>query len=116
MSEAWEEITGCQSEVPKGTKAPHPDPSLVTHTKLSLYKHESEETTSLRRAQCLESIFKIYPNAQIDGTKVVVQVLDKKFDFYPASNTYFIHSTQKYGYGIQELCKQIQKKLLTHSS
>lgn len=38
---------------------------------------------------------------------ISVKVEGKKIDFWPNSNTYFLHSKQIYGHGIPELCQKI---------
>ncbi len=104
MSESWEDITGSLEAAPKQ--------SLITPTKKHEYRHESDQVTIERRARSLESIYKILPEAKMNGVMVTAESEGERFDFFPSSDTYYIHSTQKYGSGIQKLCEQIAKDLL----
>lgn len=107
MSETWEDIVG-STEKPMGSLVPKEPPKI--------YRHESEEETTKRRAKCLEAIFTVMPDSQwnADGMTVHSEMFGKKFDFYPSSDCYYIHSTQKYGTDIQRLCEQIMKFALKH--
>lgn len=40
-----------------------------------------------------------------------IKVEGRRIDFWPGSNTYYLHSKQKYGIGIPELCQKIKTHL-----
>lgn len=106
MSEAWDEIIGSTEK---------PEKKLTQPFKAKLnYAHESEEQTAKRRAKSLEAIFTVMPNAEFleDGMLVRAEVFNRRIDFWPASDCYFLYSRNKYGHGIPELCATIMKHLL----
>ena len=44
-------------------------------------------------------------------TTWTVTIKNRKIDFHLSSNTWYSHSKQKYGTGIQELCHQMKKHI-----
>jgi hypothetical protein len=44
---------------------------------------------------------------QKDG-RIEVCVMNRKIDFWPYSDTYYLHSQGKYGVGIAQLCQKIK--------
>lgn len=75
-----------------------------------IHHHESEEATAVRRAMNLEFIFKVFPEAEFDSSGFVdAEMNGKKFKFWPASNTWYSASKDRYGSDIERLCQMIQK-------
>lgn len=79
-----------------------------------LQEHESLLTVEERKQKNLTILLHLDSLAssreEVDGT-IRFKIQGKTFDFWPASNTYFIHSTNQYGVGIEKLVTQILKKL-----
>lgn len=105
LTDPWDDITGSKEKPKKMSLVP---------TQKGWHQHEHEQITTQRRARCLEAIFSVMPDAKYDETRVRVtaEAAGKKFDFYAASDCYYIHSTQRYGHGIEKLCAQIMRRLL----
>lgn len=75
---------------------------------------ESDEVTEQRRQLSFSWIRSVASKDLRDpgSSKVTMDIKGKRFDFFPASNTYYVHSTGVYGYGIDKLCQQIKTRLL----
>ncbi len=85
----------------------------IPYSKPQFLQHESDEIRKPRKERLLDAIRSIEPTAEVNGVgTVTVQVTNKRFDFYPSSDCFFIYSTQRYGTGIERLCRQIAKNLL----
>lgn len=105
MTDTWEDIVG-------SSEKPSLPLSKLMFSKNPEFEHESEEITSLRRARALEVVFKTFEDPQYNESGMLTAERGgKKFDFWPASDCYFIYSTQKYGKGIESLCALIEKHL-----
>lgn len=104
MSDVWDEI---------GLKEPgFTIPNRIKNPP-KIYMHESEEITNTRRAKNLEIIFKILPDATFLRSSIVVAIVSgKRFEFWPASDTWYSESKHQFGVGIAELCQLIEKHLL----
>lgn len=104
-SEPWEDLGYA---IEKGSAVKYIEPPTIRR-----YEHESEEITSLRRARNLEAIFRVMPEAKIEASGcVMAEVKGKRFEFWPASDSWFSESTRRYGTGIEKLCAQITRHLL----
>ena len=101
MSDVWEDLGNTSEKPSKALKG------LLSRSPPK-WEHEPEEITAQRRARNLEEIFKVFDSPVLDASGLVTAEKNgKKFDFHPASDTYFIYSTQKYGTGIKRLIEQM---------
>jgi hypothetical protein len=76
--------------------------------------HEADEIRVQRTQKNMALILELDPEAKPDETGLVsLTIQGKRFDFWPSTNCYYIHSKGKYDMGIDRLCRQIKEKLLT---
>lgn len=102
MSGAWEDL----GNVPKvkGGEVHKVYAKLSAPQKL---RPESEEQTRMRTLGNQAHIESL--NLPIEKKELVwsVVVMDRKIDFWPATDTYFLHAQNKYGHDIKQLVGKI---------
>jgi len=65
-----------------------------------------------KRAKNISLMRELDPNLVDNGSgNVTITILGRKIDFHPASDTFYLHSTQSFGYGIEAQVRKIQEYL-----
>ncbi len=85
----------------------------IPFTRMPETKVFDESLRTLKFESNMAAILEIEPDAKVEGSGLVsISVQGKRFDFWPVSGCWFIHSTESYGTNIPKLCAQIKTKLL----
>jgi len=112
MSSAWEDI-GYRARNDREDR--EWKPLRIPFSNGPKLSHEPRESTEARRLRSLKAVLAVLPDAVVQNDGIVAgSIPGAKFEFWPASDTWSVHSSKgvKYGKDIQKICDQIAYRLL----
>ncbi len=104
-SEVWEDVGIHDRPSKEETKV------LATHLK-NFSKYEVLESSRIRKEKNLQAIQDLGLSFDEKDSMIVLKVKNFTFDIWPASDTWYSHSKQRYGIGIESLLDLIKKRLI----